>query len=263
MRQRFARTLLLVGSIAIASVPLAPAASGAGAIDEPPTADSVISAPDATTESTLGALSLDELRNGRPGDVVLATSSTITGSIVQLPGGASFDVSDVVEPWRAVIDENGEAGFYFGPGIVADGEGVVPPGLPEPVSSIELPVVVPGDTTLGDRGGCYLGVGDVQRPDTWTLQAGQRTQCTGATIIDNTAQFRRSSWSGFRNYSGFGVHGSGRPVTSWATQWKAPCRAGNGTYDYQLNARAYTSHYGASAFYQSGYANRYNCGPSM
>lgn len=112
-------------------------------------------------------------------------------------------------------------------------------------------------------GGCYLGVGDVQRPTASTLQAGQRTQCFGETIIDNTAQFRRSSWSGFRSYSGFGLNGSGRPVTSWGTQWYARCYDGNGTYNYQLNARAYTSNYGASAFYQSGYANQHNCGPSL
>jgi len=258
MRLYFSRTLVLVGTLAIASATLVPMASAAD--DEPLPAASGLAAPEATTDAVPGALTLEELRNGRPGDIVLATSSTVTGTIVDLPGGTKFDVSGVLEPWRAVIAENGEAGFYFGPGVAVGDDGVVPPALPEPVPSVHVPAVPVGDAS---GGGCYLGVGDVQRPSPSTLRAGQRTQCSGATVIDNTAQFRRSSWSGFRNYSGFGVHGSGGPVTSWATQWSARCRAGQGTYDYQLNARAYTSNYGVSAFYQSGYANRYNCGPSM
>lgn len=131
MGRCFTRVLVMVGSIAITSVMLVPMASAA--VADTSTADALLAAPVGVTDPAPGALTLDELRNGRPGDVVLATSSTTTGTIIELPGGASFDVSGVVEPWRAVISENGEAGFYFGPGLVASDDGVVPPALPEAI----------------------------------------------------------------------------------------------------------------------------------
>lgn len=108
---------------------------------------------------------------------------------------------------------------------------------------------------------CTIYVGDVTHPTTNNMQAETSQTCSGAFGSQwISAQFLRSSWSGWRAYSGWG--GSkvyyGPYVDLW---WNIGCNYSGDWYDYVLAAIGCADG-GCSITTLSGTNRRYRCGSS-
>lgn len=111
-----------------------------------------------------------------------------------------------------------------------------------------------------------LAVGPVTLPYgvNSTLQATTHQMCTGAFGVQQTkAGFWRSSWSGYRRY-GDDTYSQLTRDGGLITTYTVTCGGGGqGTYDYQLEAKGYTTAGGwssSTATYGGSQSQRFACG---
>jgi hypothetical protein len=178
-----------------------------------------------------GAASADE-----PGG---DTPPTHTAEFKELPPG-SVDVTDAVV-------------VHWGPGFASKPLDASIPENRDPQQSVPA--------ALDPQFVCSTYVGKVTRPA--NLYSYTQQTCTGMFVNQWTnAKFVRSSWTGWRDYTGW-TRGSSTSSTINDSGWDAPCDAGDGTYDYALQAIGHARAYDGTDVggpLLTGNSGRYNCG---
>lgn len=190
-----------------------------------------------------------------PATAILATSADTDADTAALKTDeAAYELEGLDEvqyPWYAATQSDGVARFTWGPGLPAED----PASVDAQIASADATIMAGTCTLLVDTADKVGG----------TLRSATLVTCVGdpAGGIQTQANFRRSSWSGYRDYSSVGTSS----LTASQTQdvpWVVTCGLGTaGTYDYVLRARGVTGTYGASAWFSSTTANRYACGTGI
>jgi hypothetical protein len=223
-----------------------------------------VSGPSQVTEGNAGVIP-----DGSP---VLASSATAgDAEAITLPDGQGEvgGLSDVTVPWLVADTPSGVAVVW---GNALDAED--PADLSQAVSVSSKPVAKTSTTgartqstqaTAAASGFCTFLISRVDyNGGINKLYGSSLATCTGAHpgYIETLMQIRRSSWTGFRNYTV--VYTSPRALGYTQDRgFSTACANGSGTYDYQMNGRVNTATYGQSPWHQSDVANQHSCGTGV